>query len=79
MVLTRLPEPVSTTYVPYRGVCIRTKGVKRYPVNRSRKGTEGMRQKEKKKTRKALYGDVRNGREMVARVPVKRVVNGSGR
>ena len=53
MFLTRLPEPVSTTYIPYRGVCIRTKSIKRYPVNRSRKGTEGMRQKEKKKTRKA--------------------------
>ena len=27
-----------------------------------------------KKTRKGRYGDVRNGREMVARVPGKRVV-----
>ena len=25
--LTRIPEPVSTTYAPYRGVCVRTKGV----------------------------------------------------
>ena len=64
MFLTRLPEPVSTTYVPYRGVCVRTKGVKRYPVNRSRTNRQ-----------KARYSDVRNGREMVARVPAKRVVN----
>ena len=28
-------------------------------------------------TRKARYGDVRNGREMVARVAGKRVVKGS--
>ena len=32
--LTRIPEPVSTTYAPLRGVCVRTKGIKRFPVNR---------------------------------------------
>ena len=46
MFLTRLPEPVSTTYVPYRGVSVRTKGVKRYPVNRSRTNRRKAREKD---------------------------------
>jgi len=34
-ILTRLPEPVSTTYAPFKGVCVRTKGIERYPVKGS--------------------------------------------
>ena len=49
--LTRIPEPVSTAYVPLKGgVCIRTKGVERCPVNAGQ----------------GRDVDVRNGREMVA-------------
>ena len=48
MFLTRLPEPVSTTYVPYRGVCVRTKGVKRYPVDRC--WTNRLKAREKDRT-----------------------------
>ena len=39
--LTRIPEPVSTTYAPYRGVCIRTKGV--YGILSTPKKTASIR------------------------------------
>ena len=50
MFLTRLPEPVSTTYVPYRGVCVRTKGVKRYPVDRCWTNRQKAREKDRTET-----------------------------
>ena len=61
--LTRIPEPVSTAYVPLLGgVCVRTKGVERHPVKRRKAAGQ----------RRDVH--VRNGREMVAGLTAKRKV-----
>ena len=61
--LTRIPEPVSTAYVPLLGgVCVRTKGVERHPVKRRIAAGQ----------RRDVH--VRNGREMVAGLTAKRKV-----